>query len=70
MKLTSAQAEIDAINREFVAGDYTADEHLAALNGVIQRHGATKEIVKTYGNGIQKICIRDINGDIVAEYHQ
>lgn len=70
MKLSNAQVEIDSINREFMNGDYTADEHMNALEGVLKRHSARIEVIKTYANGIQKIRVLDVNNDIVAEYHQ
>jgi len=70
MKLSNAQVEIDSINREFMNGDYSADEHMTALEGVLKRHSAHIEVIKTYANGIQKIRVLDVNNDIVAEYHQ
>lgn len=63
-----AIAEIDALNRAFAAGDYSPDEFVHAIMGVIDRHGATLEVVKVYPNGLKKMRILDAKGVEIGDY--
>ena len=63
-----AVREIEALNRAFAAGDYTPDQFVHAIMGVIDRHGAKLEVVKTYPNGLKKMRILDANGEEIGTY--
>lgn len=66
--MSPAVTEIDALNRAFAAGDYTPDQFVHAIMGVIDRHGATIEVVKVYPNGLKKMRILDANGVEIGDY--
>lgn len=63
-----ALAEIDALNRSFAAGDYTPDQFVHAIMGVVDRHGARLEVVKRYPNGLKKMRILDVNGAEIGDF--
>ncbi len=66
--MSLAVTEIEALNRAFAVGDYTPDEFVHAIMGVVDRHGARLEVVKTYPNGLKKMRILDANGVEIGEY--
>jgi len=66
--MSPAVTEIDALNRAFAAGDYSADEFVHAIMGVVDRHGAKLEVVKTYPNGLKKMRILDAKGVEIGDY--
>lgn len=39
-----------------------------AITGVVDRHGARLEVVKTYPNGLKKMSILDTNGVEIGDY--
>lgn len=66
--MPAAVTEIDSLNRAFANGDYTPDEFVHAIMGVVDRHGAKIEVVKTYPNGLKKMRILDASGAEIGTY--
>jgi len=76
-QMSQAQREILRLSQQFataphgqVSGgvDRYAEQYIRELDAIIARHGAKKEVVKVFENGLKRIRITDNNGDIVTEY--
>jgi hypothetical protein len=78
--MNQAHIEIDRLNKEFAAArhsmtdskglDRYAEQYARDLDAILERHGASKRVAKTFPNGIKAIEAVDATGNVIADWHE